>query len=60
MYKGKLGQAGLDVQVHVFQVQLPFEAAGFNVLDDLGHAALDVRFVLPAAAALLGQPLGLG
>ena len=56
----QLGQAGFDVQVHVFQVQLPFEAAGFNVLDDLGHAALDVRMVLRADDALCGQHFGMG
>jgi hypothetical protein len=38
----QLGQPGLDVQVHVFQVQLPFEGAGFDLRADLRHAALDI------------------
>jgi hypothetical protein len=37
----QLGQARLDVQVHVFQVQLPLERAGLDLLRDLRHAALD-------------------
>jgi hypothetical protein len=35
-------QARFDVQVHVFELQLPLEAAGFDLARDLRHAALDV------------------
>jgi hypothetical protein len=42
----QLRQAGLDVEVHVFQLQLPLELAAFDLGGDLGHAALDVGQVL--------------
>ncbi|MNT33547.1 hypothetical protein D3C72_1694800 [compost metagenome] len=49
------GQARLDIQVDVFQVQLPFEAAGLDLALDLGHAALDPGAVGLGDDALLGQ-----
>jgi hypothetical protein len=45
--------------VHVFQVELPFEGAGFDLsARDLRHAALDVGQVGGADDALRGQHLG--
>jgi hypothetical protein len=44
----QLRQAGLDVQVHVLQVELPVELAGLDLGADLGHAALDGGQVLGA------------
>ncbi|MGN5480558.1 hypothetical protein ACTMU2_38970 [Cupriavidus basilensis] len=49
------GQARLDVQVDVFQVQLPFEAAGLDFALDLRHAARDLGAVGLGDDALLGQ-----
>ncbi len=37
----QLGQAGLDVEVHVLQIEFPLKGAGFNLLRDLGHAFFD-------------------
>jgi len=54
----QLGQSGLDVEVHVFQVQLPFEAAGFDLVGDLRHAALDGGVVVGTDDALGSQHLG--
>ena len=42
----QLREARLDVQVHVLQIQLPVEPAGFDVLRDLRHPALDGGQVL--------------
>ena len=56
----QLHQALLDVQVHVFQIQQPLEAAGLDLGADLGHAALDVGQVLGADDALGGQHVGVG
>ena len=53
-----LGQAGFDVQVHVFEVELPFKGARFDLLGDLRHAALDVGQVASADDALRGQHVG--
>ena len=56
----QLGQARFDVQVHVFEVQLPFKRARFDFLCDLRHAALDGGMVLRTDHALRGQHLGVG
>jgi len=42
---GKLDEAGLDVEVDVFQVEAPFEAAGLDLGRDRRQAALDRRQV---------------
>jgi hypothetical protein len=49
------GQALLDVQVHVLQVERPFEPAGFDLALHGFHAALDVDQVARADDALPGQ-----
>ncbi len=49
------GQARFDVQVHVFQVQLPLERAGFDLLADLRHALLDGGAIGLRDDALLGE-----
>ena len=54
----QFGQALFDVQVDVFQVEQPFEAAGLDLALDLGHAALDLGAVGGADDALRGQHLG--
>ncbi len=51
-------QPGLDVQMHVLELELPFEAAGFDLGRDLRHAALDGGQVRRADHALRGQHLG--
>jgi hypothetical protein len=56
----QLGQSRFNVQMHVLQVQLPFKAASFDVLNNLGHPALDVGVVLRADDALGRQHLGVG
>jgi hypothetical protein len=45
--------------VHVLQLELPLESAGFDLGRDLRHAALDVGQVLRADDALRGQHLGM-
>ena len=52
------GQARLDVQVHVFEVELPLELAALDFAPDLRHAALDLREVAGADDLLRGQHLG--
>ncbi len=54
----QFGQALLDVQVHIFQVEQPFEAAGLDLGPDLGHAAFDLGAILLADDALGRQHLG--
>ena len=54
------GQALLDVQVHVFQVERPYELARLDFFRDDGHAALDVSQVGGGDDALLGQHAGVG
>jgi hypothetical protein len=54
------GQALLDVEVHVFEVERPFELAGLDFLGDDGHAALDVGQVGGGDDALFGQHAGVG
>ena len=54
----QLRQARLDVQVHVFQGQFPFEPAIGDLLPYLRHAALDVCQVCGADDALRGQHVG--
>ena len=56
----KLGQARFDVQVHVFEVELPLKSARFDFLGDLRHAALDIGQVAGADDVLRGQHLGVG
>ena len=48
-------QPGLDVEVHVLELQLPLEAAGFDLVADLRHAALDVVEVGLGDDPLRGQ-----
>jgi hypothetical protein len=48
-------EARLDVQVHVFEIQLPFELAAFDFALDLRHAALDGGEVVGADDALRGE-----
>jgi len=55
----QLGQAGLDVQVHVFQVELPLELAGLDLLRDLRHALADGFMVGGGDDALGRQHLGM-
>ena len=56
----QLGQPCFDVEVNVFEFQLPLELAAFNVLCDLLQAALDVGQVLRVDDALRLQHLGMG
>ena len=53
------GQPRFDVQVHVFECQLPVEAAGVDVGADLRQPAPDVGQVGRADDALRGQHLGM-
>ena len=57
---GELGQAGFDVEVHVFQIELPFKRARFDLAAHLGQTALDGGVVVGADDALGGQHLGVG
>jgi hypothetical protein len=54
----QLRQAGLDVEVNVFEVELPLEAPRLDLFADLRHAALDVGQVLRRDDALRRQHLG--
>ena len=54
----ELRQARLDVQVHVLEVELPLELAGFDLLGDLRQAALDRGEVVGRDDALRGEHLG--
>jgi hypothetical protein len=56
----QLGQARLDVEVHVFEVQLPLKGAGLDLAGDLRHALLDVGVVGGGNDFLRGQHLGVG
>ena len=53
----QLREPRFDVQVNVFELLLPFEATGFNVLRDLRHAALNIGQILPADDGLQLQHL---
>ncbi len=53
-------EALFDVEMHVFQVERPFELAGFDLLPDPGHAPFDVGQVLGGDDALPGQHSGVG
>ncbi len=53
------GQACFDIQVNVFQVELPLEAAGLDLATDLRHAALDLGAVGLGDDSLLGQHGGM-
>jgi len=55
----EVGQAFLDVQVNVFELQAPFEAALLDLGADLGEPALDVGPVLRRDHALRRQHLGM-
>ncbi len=55
----QLGQAGFDVQVHVFQVELPFKGTGLDLGRYLRHAALDGGVVGGRDDALRGEHLGM-
>jgi hypothetical protein len=54
------GQALLDVEVHILEVDRPFELAGLDFFGDDGHAALDVGQVGGGDDALFGQHAGVG
>jgi len=54
----ELRQARFDVQVYVFELELPLEAPSFNLGRDAGHAALDGGPVGGADDALRRQHLG--
>ena len=41
----QLGQARFDVEVNVFEVQLPLQGPGLDLGRDLRHAALDIGMV---------------
>ena len=56
----ELGESGLDVEVHVLELELPFEAARFDVVGDLRQAALDGRQVVGADDSLRRQHLRVG
>ncbi len=51
----ELREPRLDVEVHVLELELPVECAGFDFLRDLGQAALDVGKVGRADDALRGE-----
>ena len=53
-----LCQAGFDVEVHIFQVQLPLKLAFGNFFGNLRHAALNVGKVLGADDFLGCQHFG--
>ena len=55
----QLGQALLDVEVDVFQVQQPFKLAARDFALDLGHALLDRGIVVGADDFLICQHLGM-
>jgi hypothetical protein len=55
----QLRQARLDVQVHVLEVELPFEAPGLDLLVDLRHAAADRVEVGGGDDALRGEHVGM-
>ena len=48
-------QAFFDVEMHVFEVERPFEGAGLDFADDLRHAALDVGEVFRRDDGLFGE-----
>ena len=56
----ELRQARLNVQMHVFQVQLPLKLAGLNLSRNRRHATLNGRVVLGADDGLVAQHLGMG
>jgi hypothetical protein len=53
------GQPRLDIQVHVLELELPLEAAGLDLGNDLRHAAPDVGQVLRRDHPLRGQHRGM-
>ena len=55
----QLGQARFDVEVNVFQVELPLKGPGLDLGRDLRHTALDVGMVGRADDALRRQHLGM-
>ena len=48
-------QTSLNIEMHVFELKLPFEGAGGDFLTDLSHAATDVGEVLFGDHANLGE-----
>ena len=56
----QLGQACFDVEMHIFEFQLPLKLTALDVLADLLEAALDVGQVLRADDGLGLQHLGMG
>ena len=54
----QLGQARFNVQVHVFEVEFPFEGAGFDFCAQRRHTALDGAMVGCADDALGRQHFG--
>ena len=55
-----MGEAGFDVEVHVFEVELPLELARFNLGPNLRHAFFNGGLVVFADDALVAQHLGVG
>ncbi len=53
-------QPRLDVQVHVFEFELPLETAGVDIGFDLRQATLDVGRILLRDHALRGEHFGMG
>ena len=56
----QLGQTGFDVQVHVFQIELPLEGASLDLGPDLRHTALNICPIGLAQNPLCMQHLGMG
>ena len=54
----QLGQAGFDIEVYVFECQLPFETAVFNLGPNLRHACGNRAMVFFRNNALVAQHLG--
>ena len=54
----QLGQAGFDIEVYVFECQLPFETAVFNLGPNLRHACGNRAVVFFRNNALVAQHLG--
>ena len=56
----QLCEACFDVQVHVFEVELPVKLTGFNLGPNLSHAFLNGCVVVLADDALGLQHVGVG
>ena len=55
-----VGQAAFDVHVDIFQIQRPFDFAGFDFCQNLGHPLSDGIQVGCGQHAGLAQHLGMG